>query len=324
MKMVKSLLLGSAAGLVAVAGAQAADLPVKAKPVEYVKICSLYGVGFYYIPGTDMCLKVGGWVRAQYQYHANGSTTSGNFNGGGADVRNNTTNESTWRSRGYVTLDARNQTPYGTVRAYMDVGLISNDIGDGRAGLLPIPTVASSSGPASPSVWRRRSSSSLAVRRRLISPTTRRTRPRAAAGWLRPIPHSSATASRARSPPKLVATTKSSVMPPASTPVAPVHCGRLARVRATAASMPPTVVANLRVDQAWGSAQIMGALHEVNATYYAPNTSRRERPSGREVGLGNRRRPQAECADDRPRRLLPGRSRLHRRCVEYYTSRRRS
>ena len=58
-------LLGSAAGLVAVAGAQAADLPVKAAPVQYVKICSLYGVGFYYIPGTDMCIKIGGWVRAE-------------------------------------------------------------------------------------------------------------------------------------------------------------------------------------------------------------------------------------------------------------------
>jgi hypothetical protein len=42
MKMVKSLILGSAAGLLAMSGAQAADLPVKAKPVEYVKICSLY------------------------------------------------------------------------------------------------------------------------------------------------------------------------------------------------------------------------------------------------------------------------------------------
>jgi Porin subfamily len=30
----------------------------------------------------------------------------------------------------------------------------------------------------------------------------------------------------------------------------------------------PDIVANLRVDQAWGSAQIMGALHEVNTTYY--------------------------------------------------------
>ena len=75
MKMVKSLLLGSAAGLVAVAGAQAADLPVKAKPVQYVKICSLYGVGFYYIPGTDMCLKIGGWVRAEYAYGDNGNIT---------------------------------------------------------------------------------------------------------------------------------------------------------------------------------------------------------------------------------------------------------
>ena len=65
MKMVKSLLLGSAAGLVAVTAGQAADLPVKAKPVEYVKVCSLYGAGFYYMPGTDLCLKIGGWVREQ-------------------------------------------------------------------------------------------------------------------------------------------------------------------------------------------------------------------------------------------------------------------
>jgi hypothetical protein len=60
MKMVKSLILGSAAGLIAMGGAQAADLPVKAKPVEYVKICSLYGAGFWYIPGTDTCIKLGG------------------------------------------------------------------------------------------------------------------------------------------------------------------------------------------------------------------------------------------------------------------------
>ena len=46
MKFTKSLLLGSAAGLMAASGAFAADLPVKAKAVEYVKICSLYGAGF--------------------------------------------------------------------------------------------------------------------------------------------------------------------------------------------------------------------------------------------------------------------------------------
>ena len=61
MKVVKSLLLGSAAGLLTVAGAQAADLPVrKAAPVNYVRICDAYGAGFFYIPGTDTCLKVGG------------------------------------------------------------------------------------------------------------------------------------------------------------------------------------------------------------------------------------------------------------------------
>ena len=40
MSAVKSFLLGTAAALTAVAGAQAADMPVKAKPVEYVKICT--------------------------------------------------------------------------------------------------------------------------------------------------------------------------------------------------------------------------------------------------------------------------------------------
>ncbi|MBM3529599.1 MAG: porin, partial [Alphaproteobacteria bacterium] len=77
MKMVKSLLLGSAAGLVAVAGAQAADLPVKAKPVEYVKVCSLYGAGYYYIPGTDICMKIGGYVRTEWSYGSGGDATAG-------------------------------------------------------------------------------------------------------------------------------------------------------------------------------------------------------------------------------------------------------
>ena len=65
MKTIKSLVLGSAAGLLAMGGAQAADLPVKAKAVEYVRICSLYGAGFFYIPGTDTCIKLGGYLRVE-------------------------------------------------------------------------------------------------------------------------------------------------------------------------------------------------------------------------------------------------------------------
>jgi hypothetical protein len=62
MSKIKSLILGSAAAGCC-HGAQAADLPVKAKAVQYVKICSLYGAGFYYIPGTDTCIKLGGYVQ---------------------------------------------------------------------------------------------------------------------------------------------------------------------------------------------------------------------------------------------------------------------
>ena len=69
MKMVKSLILGSAAGLVAMSGAQAADLPVKAAAVEYVRICSLYGAGFFYIPGTDTCIKLGGYLRVDTTFN---------------------------------------------------------------------------------------------------------------------------------------------------------------------------------------------------------------------------------------------------------------
>ena len=64
MKTIRSLIAGSAAGLIVMGGAQAADLLVKAKAVEYVRICSLYGAGFYYIPDTDTCIKVGGYRTA--------------------------------------------------------------------------------------------------------------------------------------------------------------------------------------------------------------------------------------------------------------------
>src|SRR5690606_21430745 len=62
---IKGLLLGSAAALVAVSGARAADAVVIAEPepFEYVRICDTYGAGFYYIPGTETCLKFSGYMR---------------------------------------------------------------------------------------------------------------------------------------------------------------------------------------------------------------------------------------------------------------------
>jgi len=128
MKMVKSLLLGSAAGMVALSGAaQAADLPVKAKPVEYVKVCSVYGAGFYYVPGTDTCIKVGGYVRMDVGINAGGSHSPYVNGAGGRELRDRDVYQT--RVRGIVTWDARTQTEYGTLRAYINAGweLNTND-----------------------------------------------------------------------------------------------------------------------------------------------------------------------------------------------------
>jgi hypothetical protein len=130
MKLVKSLLLGSAAGLIAVGGAQAADLPVKAKAVEYVKICSLYGAGFYYMPGTDTCIKLGGYVRADavlggandYGFNNSQSTANGGSN-------NRLTNYYYTRARMDLNVDTRTATEYGVVRTYADM-IFSYDTGN--------------------------------------------------------------------------------------------------------------------------------------------------------------------------------------------------
>jgi len=124
MKMVKSLLLGSAAGVVAVAGAQAADLPVKAKAVEYVKICSLYGAGFYYIPGTDICLKVGGYMRYQVDWDPGNSVSAGPMLGvAGIQNRISGWSDMQQRSRAITTFDTRTASQYGVVRTYLVLGV---------------------------------------------------------------------------------------------------------------------------------------------------------------------------------------------------------
>ncbi len=124
MKLVKSLLLGSATALVAVSGASAADLGVK-KPaaVEYVKICNTYGAGFFFIPGSNTCLKIGGRVRAEYQHqqikHAGGGIGNANKSG--------------FRAQGHVQLDARTATEYGTLRTFVRL-IMNNRSGNALSG----------------------------------------------------------------------------------------------------------------------------------------------------------------------------------------------
>ncbi|RUM96380.1 porin [Pseudaminobacter arsenicus] len=120
----KSLFLGSAAALFAVSGAYAADAVVVAEPepMEYVRVCDVYGAGFYYIPGTETCLRVGGYLR--YDIGVGDRTGYGGFTDvvdkgdafDGVDSLNDTYYK---RARVALQLDARSETELGTLRAYM-------------------------------------------------------------------------------------------------------------------------------------------------------------------------------------------------------------
>ena len=149
MKMIKSLVLGSAAGLLAMGGAQAADLPLKAKPVEYVRICSLYGAGFYYIPGTDTCIKLGGYLRVDTTF--NGSIYDQPAWSGDLGQGNRYADYFAARARMALTVDTRTASDYGIVRTFAQAdfqfstfnnnnvnpaSFITNAGGNGVSGLL--------------------------------------------------------------------------------------------------------------------------------------------------------------------------------------------
>ena len=124
--MVKGLLVVTVAGLVATAGAQAADIPAKAKPVPYVKVCGSYGDSFYYIPGTDTCLKLGGYLRVQAEYNAGaGGTAAGSGATEAAQARfaRDVTNDVNYRTRAALSWDVRQETEYGTLRTFIRLGV---------------------------------------------------------------------------------------------------------------------------------------------------------------------------------------------------------
>ncbi len=107
----KSLVIGSAMALAAATGgARAADTVVFAaapEPVDYVRICDVYGAGFFYIPGTETCLKISGYVR--YEIHSGTGE-------GGYDKHARTT----------LVFDTRNETSWGTLRGLSELRFNQN------------------------------------------------------------------------------------------------------------------------------------------------------------------------------------------------------
>ena len=116
---IKSLLLGSAAALLAVSGARAADAVVVAEPepAEYVKICDVYGAGYFYIPGTETCLRVGGYIRYDI-----GVGDTGSFDGSRTRDRLNGDEQDTYWKRARFALKTwtGQETEYGTLKTYTE------------------------------------------------------------------------------------------------------------------------------------------------------------------------------------------------------------
>jgi hypothetical protein len=135
MKLVKSLLFGSVAFLIAVAEARAADVPLyESTPIDYVRVCDVYGGGFFFVPGTNACLKIGGLVYAEARLYsdsykvgnapilANGVKAGtipniANFQPGGRDPFG-------WDGLGRIEADLRMPTAYGIFRAFARIDTV--------------------------------------------------------------------------------------------------------------------------------------------------------------------------------------------------------
>jgi len=299
MKMVKSLLLGSAAGLVAVTAGQAADLPVKAKPVEYVKVCSLYGAGFYYMPGTDMCIKIGGWVRTEWVYgQVNGSLTWGPFNG---NANNMGSSSQAFRARGYITADAREQTAYGTARAYIDVGINTNDTG------LQVGNLALSSNRAflqwaglttglTQSFYDFYSVPAASLRGGYYPASDTGDPGWLVVGYTAQLGNglTATISTEARRTTQIINNVNTGVQAGAATLGTVTPGGYTSAVAGGGSEFPGNgayggyqagdFVGNIRLDQTWGSAQVMAAAHELNPTYYGSTTAANATPAAGHPG----------------------------------------
>jgi hypothetical protein len=266
MKMVKSLLLGSAAGLVAMSGAQAADLPVKAKPVEYVKICSLYGAGFFYIPGTDICLKIGGYVRFQENIHTGASISGGAFFGtGGRNTRLDAVDYA-HRVRTITTFDTRQQTAYGTLRTYVLMGFTHDSTGGAAVSLYATRAFIQFAGftfGKATSFFDFASTAAAAYNAGFLFNSDTGDSGHIVAAYTAQLGNGlSATLSFEQS------RRESTVFLNGGTPYSWAARPDPPPNNLGAHNLLQDVVGNIRIDQAWGSAQVSAAAHNISAGYY--------------------------------------------------------
>ncbi len=224
-----------------------------------MKICSLYGAGFYYIPGTDTCLKIGGMVRAEVNVNAGGS-----FSPMFANHDDRSYDAQHWRTRAAITLDARSQTAYGTLRSFAYISATDDYSGSNTGG----NTGTLNNGGASGYI-------------RLYAPTAFIQWAGFTAGKTSSFfdfdedSYSNQSnfwgSAQGGNGIEVFAYTAQFGNGLSATLSVENNAGRRLGTATGAAAFEgatgetmPDIVGNLRIDQAWGSAQIMAAVHQVN------------------------------------------------------------
>jgi hypothetical protein len=288
MKIFGSILLGSAMGLALVGGAQGADLPSRqAAPIEYVRVCNAFGAGYFYIPGSDVCLKLGGVVRADYYLRPGAPSGVPNqfaYNLAGQVYARD---DIQYRTRAYLNLDARSTTEFGDLHAYLSLRFTSDSLppapfGGGRITVAGLPPGAkentgSFQGLANgqenlDAAYVQWAGLTAGVAHSFFDFYTHNYEVGAYAVGVSDQPLDlfaytakfggfSATASMEDPTTRRIgdssADTLSTNVNPSKTTAAYLTYGGINA---------PDIVGNLRYDGAWGSAQVAGALHEVNAS----------------------------------------------------------
>ncbi|WP_034997770.1 porin [Beijerinckia mobilis] len=287
MKLNKAVFFGLAASISAWIAAQAGDLPnYKSAPVEYVRVCDAFGSGFFYLPGTETCLKVGGLVLAEYRAFSPSFSIPGHaFYGNGvarpaAGYVPSPSLYSNARSRdaygfgalGRIELDARTKSEWGTVRTFLRVDAYYGSSGSATAG----------SGGQIPNTWNLTAGTTAPKETTIVNKAF--------------IQFAGLTAGRAQSffdfyadaynfaglrgsnaTVALLAYTATFGDGWSATLSLEDQPSRRAAIGSTIAGFQaqpagtrvPDIVGNLRLDEAWGAIQLSAAAHQVRASLYA-------------------------------------------------------
>lgn len=109
-----------ASATLSLAPARAADVPVAAEPIDYVRVCDAFGSGFLYVPGTETCFRVMGRVRADYRVYGSDEAY------GGPGFYSRAADGYVFRARAYLYQDSRTNTEYGLLRTYSEIWLTTD------------------------------------------------------------------------------------------------------------------------------------------------------------------------------------------------------